>query len=115
MSDLTLSIMTKHLVTFVVVFAACVAAFWAFNTYQTQKYKSVAYLTEGVQFGVAFKGPVAAYFQDNGRFPNNNAEANLGPADQHQGQSVRSVSIEKGGRITVHTTKNQALQAGACI
>ena len=104
--------MKKHLTTFLVAFAACATALYAYNQYQMRKFQAVAHLIEGLTLASSFKGPVASYFAAEGRFPKTNAEAGLGPAQHYRGQSVTSVAVTAGGSIVVSFSEKSGVAGG---
>ena len=104
--------MKNHLITFLVVFAACLAALYAFTEYQARKYRAVAHLIEGLTLASGFKGPVTVFFQDEGRFPASNGEAGLLPAAAYTAGAVASVSIGPGGIITGTYTEKSGVAGG---
>ena len=71
-----------------------------------QDYTVRAKVTEGLSLASAGKTAVSEYFASNGTLPDNNDQAGMAPADEISGNSVRSVTVEAGGVITVVFSTN---------
>lgn len=61
-----------------------------------QSYTVRAQVTEGITLADELKGVVVAYYRQHGRFPADNEEAGLPPADKLLGNYVSEVRLEHG-------------------
>ena len=80
---------------------------------QYQNYVARAQVAEGCSLLGSGKMSVAEYYNENGTFPKNNAEARLGAANTIIGKYVGSVTVGTAGKLTVAfntTTAHDDLQ-----
>jgi type IV pilus assembly protein PilA len=67
---------------------------------QYQNYTARTQIAEGLSLASVSKVAVAEYLNNNGRFPNGQAEAGL-PANYFRGKYVKKMSIASNGRIII--------------
>jgi hypothetical protein len=77
-----------------------------------QDYTIRAQVAEALNLAAGSKIAVAEYYADEGRFPADNAEAGLPPAEQISGAYVASVAIDQGHIIAIYGEQAHDLISG---
>ncbi|NNF96696.1 MAG: hypothetical protein HKM94_07215, partial [Halobacteria archaeon] len=77
------------------------------------KYLTMAYISEGIAVAHEVKMRVTQHYLMTGRFPESNAEAGLGIGETFSRKAVESVTVNRGGVITVNF--NSKVKKGSSI
>jgi hypothetical protein len=81
--------------------ALAVLCYLWFSDARTERYRALAYLSEGLAISAPVKMQVAMYYQMEGELPASNAALDLPPPEAFKGQSLVSVGLSDGGIITL--------------
>jgi type IV pilus assembly protein PilA len=73
-----------------------------------QNYVTRAKVSEGLRLAAPLKSAITEFYELEGAFPADNAEAHLPPADEISGQYTRSVEVIEDGAIRI-TFKDLAI------
>ncbi len=74
-----------------------------------------SYRVSGLQTGVMIKTYVAEYYMMEGRFPDSNTKLRLPRPESYASDTVKSIAVSKGGRITVVYTAKSGVDGGAIV
>jgi Ca2+/Na+ antiporter len=71
------------------------------NEKMSKQALSAAYISQGLQTATMIKMMVAEFYMSEGTFPNSNEELGLPRANSYNSDTIRSIWVSKGGKITV--------------
>ncbi len=74
-----------------------------------------SYRVAGLQTATMIKTYVAEYYMMEGRFPDSNTKLRLPRPDSYASETVKSIAVSKGGRITVVYTAKSGVDGGAIV
>lgn len=79
---------------------------------ERERYLAAALLAEGFVVASNAKTAVAEYYMNYGKLPASNRDIGLPAADRFRGQSLRSMAIAAGGRITLTYDAKSGVDGG---
>ncbi len=74
-----------------------------------------SYRASGLQTGVMIKTYVAEYYMMEGRFPDSNTKLRLPRPESYANDTVKSIAVSKGGRITIEYTAKSGVDGGKIV
>ena len=80
-----------------------------------QKAMHASYRSSGLQTGSMIKMLVAEYYMVEGRFPDSNTKLRMPRPESYANDSVKSITVSKGGRITIVYTAKSGVDGGAIV
>ena len=80
-----------------------------------QKALRASYRASGLQTGSLIKTYVAEYYMTEGRFPDSNTKLRLPRPESYASDTVKSITVSRGGRITIVYTAKSGMDGGAIV
>ncbi|GJM05997.1 MAG: hypothetical protein DHS20C09_19930 [marine bacterium B5-7] len=74
-----------------------------------------SYRASGLQTGSMIKLYVTEYYMMEGRFPDSNSKLKLPRPESYANDRVKSITVSKGGRITIVYTAKSGIDGGAIV
>ena len=82
---------------------------------QQNRALQASYRASGLQTGSMIKLYVTEYYMMEGRFPDSNSKLKLPRPESYANDRVKSITVSKGGRITIVYTAKSGIDGGAIV